>query len=135
MLLNGTREALLIGNETDFSNAYLQYAGQMASNVGVNDGGHRADVLRRVIMGTATLNQGGGVGQNELSILGSRLQSSGSIARSDIMLKTACIRMLRVENLELGLSGSSPLVVTAKNNSQIEALSVFFYSTDKYNSI
>jgi len=88
LLLEGTKEPLRTGNETDFSNAYLQYSGQQTSSVGINDGAQRADVLRRVIMCTCNPNVVVNVGQNELSTLGSRLQTSSSIARSDHVFDT-----------------------------------------------
>lgn len=129
MLLNGTREALRTGNETNFNNTYLQYSGQQPSNVGINDGGVKADVLRRVIQTTASINVPANVGQNELSSLGSRLQTSNSIARSDIILDTACLRFVRNDVLEIRISGRCPLIVGVRNFNNAAAVNlVFSYS-------
>lgn len=54
--------------------------------------------MKCVIQNTALLNVPAKVGQNELSNLSLWLQSSNSMARSDIILETAHVRFLRQIN-------------------------------------
>lgn len=114
-LRRGVEEALRSGNESDFNNAYLVYAGQLPSNVNPNDGGERADVLRRMITAASAQANPATVSQQELIRLGQRLNSSDSIARADYAISTPLFLTTAPAALTVVISGHSSVRIAATN--------------------
>uniref|UniRef100_A0A2V0R9R2 VP9 n=1 Tax=viral metagenome TaxID=1070528 RepID=A0A2V0R9R2_9ZZZZ len=117
-LADGIQDVTRSGLRTKMHNAYLQYADTVPSEFGgVNDGGRRADVLRRVLQSTYSPLAPANIGQQELEALGSRSASLASAPQSDHMLQTVPIRFFPPAGLTFNFDGGRPLIVTASNSS------------------